>query len=133
MPAYSYDHVHLISADPEKAAQFYENAFGARRISAGPYPEGGSRVELSLQGTRLLIRTPRGEKQPKTSDVPRDRMGLEHWGIRTDNIEAAVADLKAKAVTVVDEIRVSQPTGSKIAFIMAPDNVLIEIVQPRGS
>ncbi|MBM2824847.1 MAG: hypothetical protein HW402_511 [Dehalococcoidales bacterium] len=130
MPQYTYDHIHLVSPDPRSAAAFYERAFNARRVAEGKYPEGGSRVELELAGSRLLIRSPRGVEQ-SAEDNPVERRGLEHFGLRVDNIEAAVADLKAKGVKFIEEIRVSAPTGAKIAFVMAPDNVMIEILQRK--
>ena len=130
MQRYIYDHVHLISPDPHSAATFYERAFNARRVADGRYPDGGSRVELEIEGTRLLIRSPKGAEQ-SAGDNPEGRHGLEHFGLRVDNIEAAVADLKAKGVEFIDDIQVSMPTGAKITFLMAPDNVMIEILQKK--
>ena len=130
MPRYIYDHVHLVSPDPLSAATFYELAFDAKRVAAGQYPDGGTRVELDIEGTRLLIRSPRGVHQ-SAEDNPDKRHGMEHFGLRTDDIEAAVADLKVKGVKFIEEVRVSLPTGSKIAFIMAPDNVKIELLQRK--
>ncbi len=69
MARYVYDHVHLISPDPENAARFYEHAFGAQRVAAGRYPDGGTRVELAIQGTRLLIRTPK-DASGSVADAP---------------------------------------------------------------
>jgi catechol 2,3-dioxygenase-like lactoylglutathione lyase family enzyme len=129
MARYMYDHVHLISPNPVQAAEFYENAFGATRVAVGQYPEGGTRVELHLEGTRLLIRTP-VDTSGNAEDAPGTRYGLEHFGIRTDDIESAVADLKAKGVKFIQDIKLSPATGSRIAFVMAPDNVMIELVQP---
>ena len=130
MQRYKYDHVHLVSPDPRGTATFYERAFNARRVAEGRYPDGGSRVELEIEGTRLLIRSPNSAEQ-SAEDNPAGRHGLEHFGLRVDNIEAAVADLKAKGVEFIDEIQVSMPTGAKIAFLMAPDNVMIEILQKK--
>ena len=131
MARYMYDHVHLISPNPVKTAEFYEHAFGATRVAAGQYPEGGSRVELSLEGTRLLIRTP-VDPSGNADDAPGTRHGLEHFGIRTDDIESAVAELKAKGVHFIEDIQRSSATGAKIAFLMAPDNVMIELLQPAS-
>ena len=128
MPQYFYDHVHLVSSDPNSSARFYERAFNARRVADGKYPDGGLRVELAIEGTRVLIRSPRSAKQ-SVDDNPRERHGLEHFGLRVDNIEAAVADLKAKGIDIFDGIRTAVPSGSKVAFLMAPDNVTIEILQ----
>jgi lactoylglutathione lyase len=129
MARFMYDHVHLISPNPVKAAEFYEQAFAATRVAVGQYPEGGTRVELSIEGTRLLIRTP-VDPNGTAEDAPGTRHGLEHFGIRTDDIESAVADLKAKGVRFIEDIKLSPATGSRIAFLMAPDNVMIELVQP---
>jgi hypothetical protein len=39
-----------------------------------------------------------------------------------------VADLKAKGVRFRDEIKVARP-GLRIAFLWAPENVLVELVE----
>ena len=126
MPNYWYDHIHLVSPDPLKTAQFYEKVFNARRVSVVEPGGGRINVELDLNGSRILLmnRTQPGSKQgsPDTS------YGLEHFGIRTDNLEAAVADLKAKGVEFRDEIREIRP-GVKISFLWAPENVLIELLE----
>ena len=126
MPSYSYDHVHLIGADPAKTADFYIRVFGARKVAERPSPAGPN-FELSIEGTRLLIRPPRDSKSK--DDAPRTRRGLEHFGLRTSDIKEAVADLKTKGVKILDDIMVA-PTGSTVAFLEAPDNVVIELVQP---
>ena len=131
MARFAYDHVHLISPDPVRTAQFYEDAFGATKVAVGQYPDGGTRVELNIVGTRLLIRTPM-HTGDCVQDIPGKRHGLEHFGLRTDNIEEAVTELKSKGIGFLEEISVSAATGSKIAFLMAPDNVMIELLQPAS-
>ncbi len=128
MPKYWYDHIHLISPDVLKTAQFYEKMFNARRVSTRESADGHTtNVELDLNGSRLLVaeRTAEPKRAPTPSGIVH---GLEHFGIRIDNIEAAVAELKAKGVKFRDEIRVA-PTGVRIAFLWAPENVLIELVE----
>jgi hypothetical protein len=44
-------------------------------------------------------------------------------------MEAAVAHLKSRGVNLIDGPKVSQPSGYIVAFVMAPDNVLIELGQ----
>ncbi len=127
MPNYRFDHIHLVSPTPSQAAEFYQKYFGARMISSGKAADGSDRIELSLDGTKLLIRSPRNASQSAT-DSPRQRFGLEHFGLKTDNIEATVADLKAKGVKFQDELT-TLTNGLKIAFIIAPDNVVIELMQ----
>ena len=127
MPNYWYDHIHLISPDPLRTAQFYESMFNAERVSTRELPDGRTSVELNLNGSRILL-TQR-PVQPESAFMRSvTGSGLEHFGIRTDNLEAAVADLKAKGVQFRDEIRVIRP-GVKISFLWAPENVLVELLE----
>ncbi|MFH0814246.1 MAG: VOC family protein [Pseudomonadota bacterium] len=118
MPNYWYDHIHLISPDSSKTAQFYQRMFNARMVSSR---------ELDLNGSRILITERTAQPEPATGS-PQTGYGIEHFGIRTDNLEAAVADLKAQGVKFRDEIRVARP-GVKISYLWAPENVLIELLE----
>jgi lactoylglutathione lyase len=128
MTKFTIDHIHLVSADATKAAKWYQAAFGAKIIKVPKFPDGRDRAEVSLGGFRVLIRSPRGESQSE-EDIPMTRRGLEHFGIRVDDIDAVVSQLKDKGVKLVEETKLSQPSGYKIAFVMGPDNVLIELAQ----
>ncbi len=127
MPSYRYDHIHLVSPDAVKTAEFYERMFNAKRVSVREAGPGLVSVVLDLNGSRVLIKTGnvRTETAPGSSDPAH---GLEHFGIRTDDLETAVADLKAKGVKFRDEIREIRP-GVKISFLWAPENVLIELLE----
>ena len=127
MPSYWYDHIHLVSPDAVKTAEFYERMFNAKRVSVREVGAGLVSVELDLNGSRVLIKpgNVKTEMAPGSSDPAH---GLEHFGIRTDNLEAAVADLKAKGVKFKEEIREIRP-GVKISFLWAPENVLIELLE----
>lgn len=95
MPEYRFDHVHLTSPDALKTAQFYEKMFQAKRVSIVEPARGGLRVELSLNGTTILI-TQRPPQPASSSPHTSPEYGLIHFGFRTDNLEAAVAELKAR-------------------------------------
>ena len=126
MPNYWYDHIHLISPDPVKTAQFYQSMFGAELVSNLQLEDGRTSVALDLNGSRLLVINPKN--QPESESPPEAGYGVGHFGIRTDNIQAAVADLKANGVKFTEEIRVARP-GMKIAFFLGPENVLVELLE----
>jgi len=127
MPGYWYDHIHLVSPDPLKTAEFYEKMFNAKRVSVTEFGEGRVGVALDLNGSSLLIKS--GNVKTKTApDSSEPAHGLEHFGIRTDDLEAAVADLKAKGAEFTMEIREIRP-GIKISFLLAPENVSIELLE----
>jgi len=130
MPEYVYDHIHLYSPDPLKTARFYEDMFNARRVGAREIAPGIHSVELSLSGSRILIIQQSAEA--KTVSTARGSVsGLEHFGIKTDDIETAVKDLKVKGVKFRDEIREIIRPGVKICFCWAPEDVLIELLEVK--
>lgn len=130
MPGYWYDHIHLACPDPVKTAEFYEKMFDAKRLYAREIAPGRMSVELSLNGSRILIM----QREAAAQGIPPSTTtSLDHFGIRTDDLAGAVAHLKANGAKMRDEIREFRP-GIKIAFVWGPDNVLIELVEvtPRS-
>ena len=126
MPTYLYDHIHLRSPDPLKTAQWYHRMFGAKIVET-PQPSGPNRVHLELNGAIILIAgpLPSGEEQEGSRDP---YYGLDHFGLKVQDLGEAVAELKAKGVEFTVEPRTS-PTGVKIAFVRGPEGVRIELVE----
>ena len=117
MPNYFFDHVHLMSSDPLKTAEFYEKMFGARQVSKRELSDGRAMVNLDLNGTTILVTPSRG-------DSPQS--GLDHFGIRTDDLKTAIEELKANNVNFTQDMTEVRP-GFKISFLLAPENVTIEL------
>ena len=126
MPNYWYDHIHLISPDPVKTAQFYQSMFGAKLTSTLQLEDGRTSVALDLNGSRVLVINLKN--QPESGSAQETGYGIGHFGIRTDNLEAAVEDLKANGAEFTEAIRVARP-GVKISFLLGPENVLIELLE----
>ncbi len=117
MAGYWLDHIHLMSPEPMKTAEFYERMFGARQVSTRDAGSGRVTVNLDLNGTTILI-------TQRTADNA--QTGLAHFGIRTDNLDEAVGQLKAKGVEFTLDAREVRP-GFRISFLQAPENVPIEL------
>ena len=129
MPKYIYDHVHFVAADPVKSANFYVENFGAKKVreivtTSGLYV--GTNVELIMEGTKLIFHPPRAAQSKE--DSPRERRGLEHLGLCTDDIHGTCAALKEKGFKILDEPYVGI-SGNTIAFVEGPDHVIIELKQ----
>jgi predicted enzyme related to lactoylglutathione lyase len=122
MPKYVFDHVHLSSMDPIKTAEFYEKTFGGKRKKSGDLPGGRQMASLTIDGTPFLITTPRDKAKASSTST------LEHFGFRTDNIEKAVAELKAMGLKFTMEITAISPT-TKIAFFNSPDGINMELME----
>ena len=126
MPTYLYDHIHLRSPDPLKTAQWYNRMFGAKVVET-PQPSGPNRVHLELSGVMVLIAGP----PPSGEELqgPRDAYyGLDHFGLKVQNLGEAVTELKSKGAEFAVEPRTA-PTGVKIAFVRGPEGVRIELVE----
>ena len=126
MPTYQFDHVHLNSPDALKTAQFYEKMFGAKIVRVREM-YGGTVVRLDLNGQQALIGPPVGSP-PLVPATLQPQYGLIHFGLRTDNLEKAVAELKAKGMAFVQDIT-PLSSGSKISYFLAPEGVLVELQQ----
>jgi lactoylglutathione lyase len=125
-PVYTYDHMHLRSHDPKATAQYYHRMFDARIIES-VQSDGRPRIDLDLNGLTIFIaQVPPEAELPSAPAEP--YLGLDHFGLRVDNMEEAAAELKRRGAVFMLEPRTIRP-GVKIAFIQAPDNVRIELLE----
>jgi lactoylglutathione lyase len=131
MRAYHYDHVHLRSADPEAMARFFETMFNAE-VTRSIYPPGTLypgqvRVTMRLGGQTVLVAPP----HPHETTAPAPAFpyyGLEHFGLTVDNVDDAVAELRAKGAEIAVGPLTRSP-GLRLAFIRGPEGIMIELVQ----
>ncbi len=121
------DHVHLRSRDAAAAAQFYVTMFEARetdRVGADPV----QRVILDLGGLTVFIEQAPTDAHP-AAQTP--CLGIEHIGLRVEDIETALDGLAARGVKVRTGITSRSPT-LRIAFVEGPDGALIELLERRA-
>ena len=126
MPFYSYDHIHLRTRDPRGTAEWYARMFGAR-ILESVQSDGQPRIDLDINGLTVFIaHVPTDAEMAQAPADP--HLGLDHFGLRVDNLEAAAAELKAQGAVFTLEPRQLRP-GVKIAFVQCPDNVRVELLE----
>lgn len=122
MLEYWLDHIHLSSPDPIKTAEFYEQMFGAKIIRAKrDEGDGIFFADLDLKGISILIIGQKGEDT---------QSGLLHFGIRTNNLDDAVALMRGKGVKFTQSITEVRP-HFKVSFLVAPEGVSIELQEGR--
>jgi lactoylglutathione lyase len=127
MSKFNWEHIHLRSPDPDATAAWYKDKLGAEVIKS-PQADGSVRIDLNLAGQKVFI----AKALPgKAADAPASPyLGLDHFGLTVDDIREAVAALKAKGVHFTMDVTTNRP-GVQIAFLTAPENVSIELIQ-RG-
>ena len=125
MTEFRYDHVHLRSPDPEATAAWYAKMFGAEVIHA-VMSNGIERTDMRLGGVNHFIAkvSDRAELAEKSEN---SFVGLDHIGLRVNNIDEVCAELKAKGAEFTIEPKTIRP-GVHIAFVRGPQGVLIELL-----
>ena len=125
MTEFRYDHVHLRSPDPDATAAWYERMFGAEVIRS-VMSNGIERTDMRLAGVNHFIA--KVPESAELADKPENSsVGLDHIGLRVNNIDDVVAALKAKGAEFTIEPKTIRP-GVRIAFVRGPEGVLIELL-----
>ena len=124
------DHIGIAVGSIENALAFWEKALGIRctgveevqeqKVKTAFLPLGDTEVEL-LEGT--------SEESPVSKFIAAKGEGIHHLAIRVENLEAALEELKAKGVRLIDEKPRMGAGGAKIAFVhpKASGGVLLEL------
>ena len=122
------DHVHLRAPDPGKTLDWYLKAFNFTVEREVKRPGWGRAIRCqTVDGATIIISAPRDGQQPGRGDAGA-HWGLEHYGIKIDDMDAEVKRLTGMGAELVDG-PIDVPGGPRIAFIKAPDDVRIEILQ----
>ena len=60
----------------------------------------------------------------------RKRYGTEHFGMKVDKLESALQQCQVAGAKIILGVTQIRP-GVRIAFFMAPDNVLVELLETK--
>jgi len=129
----SLDHIHIYAADPDSSAHFYIEHFEANPIARNTNVNGDARIFLALGGQILVLGAFPGGHAPAAPPEPGDGtyrhgFGVAHFGLRVDDVKAAVLELAEGDVPVLSR-PVREPSGLTYAYIAAPDGVVVELTQ----
>lgn len=126
------DHIGIAVADLSEALAFYRDALGleieapeevaSQGVRAHFIPAGEGAIEL-LEAT--------ADDSPIAKFVANRGPGLHHITLRVDDINAALAQLKAKGVRLIDDAPREGAHGSLVAFVhpASAHGVLVELKQ----
>jgi methylmalonyl-CoA/ethylmalonyl-CoA epimerase len=126
------DHIGIAVADINAALAFYRDALGldiepaeevaSQKVRASFIPAGGAALEL-LEAT--------ADDSPIAKYVAKRGPGLHHITLQVEDLAAALAQLKARGVRLIDESPRPGAHGSIVAFIhpSSAHGVLVELKQ----
>ena len=135
-PMFKFDHVHIISSDPQASAKWYVEMLGAR-IAADTVARGAPQIFVELGGMTILIRGRRPGESPVAARPIRqfanfsshDAWGTDHFGfLYQGNLKAFYEELRAKGVDFPVELK-RGVSGSWLCYVAAPDGVSIELME----
>ncbi|MDR3686546.1 MAG: VOC family protein [Coriobacteriia bacterium] len=124
-------HVGLVVSDLARSTAFYE-ALGFGVASDLPSEDGSRAIRfLELDGFSLELFWYAEPDEPAPAPAPagKGQLGFRHLALHTDDLAAALGELKTLGFVPADlEIRVV-PIGFKLVFLNDPDGVEIELIQ----
>jgi methylmalonyl-CoA/ethylmalonyl-CoA epimerase len=127
------DHIGIAVKNLAESAKLYEllgikstgvEEVAEQKVKVSFFPVGDSEIEL-LEST-----SPDG---PIARYIKKNGEGLQHLALRVDNLEAALAELKAKGVRLIDEKPRYGAGGAKIAFVhpKSTGGILLELSERK--
>ena len=124
--SWQYDHTHFKCSDHEKTAAFFTEHFGATVVKRWEV-NGMPIVTLDIGGCAYNFSPKRPAEIPDTS-TGTVRYGVYHIALKTKDLAAEAAKMKARGVKFAQEIGQANPT-TKFAFIEGQDGISIELLQ----
>ncbi len=122
--AHKFHHVHIKSKKPRMSARWWEDMFGAEIL---PEYELGTMLftPVRLDGVQITIT---GHKETDDFGEPQGipYWGLEHFGIEVDDMDVMLQRFEEQGFKIY--MRRPGPLGYEIAFVDAPDGVVLELL-----
>ena len=126
------DHIAFAVRDIEEAIAFYSKMFDVTDWERTPMPERHQMVASAhVGGFMLELIAPTSEEAAFAKYLRERGPGMHHVAYRVENIEAALAEVKARGVQPIDEVARPGLHNHLVAFLHPKSTmgVLIELVQ----
>ena len=130
--AYRINHIHLKAPDPRKTAEWYVRAFNFKILSDDTRVFGDRFIRCTSEdgGMAVNISGARSGETLGPGDASAHH-GLEHFGFDSLGLEADIKRLEELGARLL-EGPIQVPNGPRIAFMRAPDDTRLELIEPRG-
>ena len=127
------DHVGVAVKNLDEAIALYRDVLGFKLEAVHVLTERKVRVAFFSTGgeANIELLEPIGSDSPVAKFIESRGEGIQHLAMRVKNIEAVLAELKRKAVVLVDDKPRVGAEGAKIAFVhpKSTKGVLLELVE----
>lgn len=127
------NHLGIATKDISEALKFWGNALGLENVHTETIEDQKVRIAmLPIGESRIELLEPTSEDSPITKFLEkRGGGGIHHIAVEVENIDAALAKLKAEGARLIDEKPRIGAEGCLVAFVhpSSANGVLLELVQ----
>ncbi len=130
--AYEIDHVGVAVTDLDEAVERYRRTLGAEPVHRETVPDQGVQEVLFKVGASYIqLLSSLGPETPVGKFLERRGEGVHHVGYRVKSVAAALQELRADGVPLVDRQPRPGSRGTTVAFVHPKGfgGVLVELVQ----
>jgi methylmalonyl-CoA/ethylmalonyl-CoA epimerase len=128
------DHIGIAVSNIGDSLRFFRDALGLELDAPEDVPSQRARAHFLQAGEAAVeLVEPTAEDSPIAKYIAKRGPGIHHLALRVDDIVAALAELKAKGVRLIDETPRPGAHDSLVAFIhpASTHGVLVELKQVR--
>lgn len=119
----------VYSNDIARATEFYGNVLGLQETYRFPYQGDPEHVEYRVGATTIAVSSPEGLK---SHGMPAPTRGHSfEISLNVDDVDAVVAELRAKGVTILRE-PFDSAAKNRTAYIADPDGTWISLYHKLG-
>ncbi len=126
------DHLGVAVKSIDQALEFYRDVLGVEPTGMEEVPSQKVKVcFLPVGESNIELLEPTSEDSAIAKHIEKRGEGIAHLAFKVDDIEEALATLKAKGVRLINETPQPGAHGAKIAFIhpKASNGILIELCE----
>jgi methylmalonyl-CoA/ethylmalonyl-CoA epimerase len=127
------DHIGVAVDDLEAAIALHEEAYGMALVHREVVDDQGVEAALLDVGeNHVELLRPLADESPVGRFLAKRGPGLHHVAYQVTDVQATLAQLRARGLRLIDETPRTGLRGSRVAFLhpAASGGVLTEIVQP---
>ncbi len=127
-------HIGIATNGIDEALKFWQDALGLENVHTETVEDQKVRVAmLPIGETNIELLEPTAEDSPIAKFLEKRGGGIHHIAVEVEDIEAALAKLKAEGMRLIDEKPRVGAEDCLVAFVhpSSANGVLLELVQSR--
>jgi methylmalonyl-CoA epimerase len=128
------NHLGIATKGIDDALKFWEDALGLENVHTEIVEDQKVRVAmLPIGESRIELLEPTSEDSPISKFIEKRGGGIHHIAVEVEDINAALAKLKAQGMRLIDESPRIGAEGCLVAFVhpSSANGVLLELVQEK--